>query len=135
MGAEADCLEAIYNLGVVNKRLGEVPSALGLFEKLHTILPSSVEVIWQIGDLFDQLKRSRDAIKWFKILSARVPTDASVFARIGNIYLYEEDEAQAFHYHQESYRYFPVNMNVISWLGAHLVENNPHPDLAITLSP
>ena len=35
MGEEADCLEAIYNLGVVNKRLGELPSALGLFEKLH----------------------------------------------------------------------------------------------------
>ena len=26
MGAEADCLEAIYNLGVVNKRLGEHPT-------------------------------------------------------------------------------------------------------------
>ena len=42
MGAEADCLEAIYNLGVVNKRLGEYPTALGLFEKLHTIIPNSV---------------------------------------------------------------------------------------------
>ena len=44
MGAEADCLEAIYNLGVVNKRLGETGAALGLFEKLHAILPNSVEV-------------------------------------------------------------------------------------------
>jgi len=31
-----------------------------------------------------------------------------VLARIGNIYLKEEDEAQAFHYHQESYRYYPA---------------------------
>jgi len=123
MGAEADCLEAIYNLGVVNKRLGEHPSALGLFEKLHTIIPNSVEVMWQIADLYDQTSQSRAAIKWFKILNARVPTDPSVFARIGNIYLKEDDEAQAFHYHQESYRYFPVNMNVISWLGAYFVKN------------
>ena len=49
MGAEADCLEAIYNLGVVNKRIGETPSALGL----HQIIPNSVEVMWQIADLFD----------------------------------------------------------------------------------
>ena len=123
MGAEADCLEAIYNLGVVNKRLGEHPQALGLFEKLHTIIPNSVEVMWQIADLYDQTSQSRSAIKWFKILNARVPTDPSVFARIGNIYLKEDDEAQAFHYHQESYRYFPVNMNVISWLGAYFVKN------------
>merc|ERR1719313_1716054 len=113
MGAEADCLEAIYNLGVVNKRLGELPQALGLFEKLHAIIPNSVEVMWQIADLFDQSSQSRSSIKWFKILNAR----------IGNIYLKEDDEAQAFHYHQESYRYFPVNMNVISWLGAYFVKN------------
>ena len=50
MGAEADCLEAIYNLGVVNKRLGEHGAALGLFEKLHAILPNSIEVVWQIAD-------------------------------------------------------------------------------------
>ena len=144
MGAEADCTEAIYNLGVVNKRLGETPSALGLFEKLHAILPSSIEVVWQIADLFDISNQPRAAIKWFKILNARVPTDPGVLARIGNIYLKEEDEAQAFHYHQESYRYFPVNMNVISWLGAYpnpnpnpnpnLVKSNPHPDPAITLT-
>jgi tetratricopeptide (TPR) repeat protein len=111
------------NLGVVNKRLGETPSALGLFEKLHQIIPNSVEVMWQIADLFDASSQSRPAIKWFKILSSRVPTDPSVLARIGNIYLKDDDEAQAFHYHQESYRYFPVNMNVISWLGAYFVKN------------
>merc|ERR1719261_2403679 len=79
--------------------------------------------MWQIADLFDSSNQSRSAIKWFKILNARVPTDPAVLARIGNIYLKEEDEAQAFHYHQESYRYFPVNMNVISWLGAYFVKN------------
>ena len=63
------------------------PSALGLFEKLHQIVPSSIEVIWQIGDLFDQSGQPRTAIKWFKILNARVPTDPSRLARIGNIYL------------------------------------------------
>jgi tetratricopeptide (TPR) repeat protein len=123
MGAEADCLEAIYNLAVVNKRLSDHQSALGLFEKLHAIIPNSVEVVWQIADLFDAANQSRNAIKWFKILNARVPTDPAVLARIGNIYLKEEEEAQAFHYHQESYRYYPVNMNVISWLGAYFVKN------------
>ena len=123
MGAEADCIEAIYNLGVVSKRLGDHASALGLFEKLHQIVPSSIEVIWHIADLWDNAGQTRTAVKWFKILNSRVPTDPGVLARIGNIYLKEEDEAHAFHYHQEAYRYFPVNMNVISWLGAYFVKN------------
>ena len=62
-------------------------AALGLFEKLHTIIPNSVEVMWQIADLYDQTSQSRSAIKWFKILNARVPTDPSVLARIGNTHL------------------------------------------------
>merc|ERR1719230_1630791 len=123
MGAEADCIEAIYNLGVVSKRLGDHAPALALFEKLHAIVPNSIEVMWQIADLFDISNQPRTAIKWFQRLNARVPTDPGVLARIGNIYLKEEDEAQAFHYHQESYRYYPVNMNVISWLGAYFVKS------------
>jgi len=94
-----------------------------LFEKLHQIIPHSIEVIWQIADLFDIANQPRMAIKWFKILSARVPTDPSVLSRLGNIYLKEDDESQAYHYHHESYRYYPVDMNVISWLGAYFVKN------------
>ena len=61
----------------------------------------------------------RQATKWFNILTTRVPTDPGILARLGQIYSREEDEAQAFHYHLEAYRYFPVNMEVISWLGAY----------------
>ena len=31
-------------------------------------------------------------------------------------------ETQAFHYHLESYRYWPVDMNVITWLGIYYVK-------------
>lgn len=123
MGADADCIEAIYNLGLVSKRLGLNGEALALFEKLHAIIPNSVEVVWQIADLQEQFNSARTAIKWFNILTTRVPTDPGVLSRMGNLYLKEDDEAQAFHYHHESYRYYPVNMNVISWLGAYFVKN------------
>ena len=36
--------QAIFNLALVNKRIGDHSSALGLFEKLHAIIPNSVEV-------------------------------------------------------------------------------------------
>ena len=45
-GVEADCVEAIYNLGLVYKRLGYFSESLQAFEKLHTIIPNSYEVIY-----------------------------------------------------------------------------------------
>ena len=34
-----------------------------------------------------------------------------------------DDEAEALRYHQESHRVYPVDMEVISWLGAFHVKN------------
>lgn len=51
IGVEADCVEAIYNLGLVYKRLGYYNESLQAFEKLHTIIPTSPEVIYQIGHI------------------------------------------------------------------------------------
>lgn len=34
-----------------------------------------------------------------------------------------EDDAEALRYYQESHRVYPVDMDVISWLGAFYVKN------------
>jgi intraflagellar transport protein 88 len=41
---EADCVEAVYNLGLSQKRAGNHTEALKTFKKCHTIVPDSVEV-------------------------------------------------------------------------------------------
>lgn len=51
IGVEADCIEAIFNLGLVNKQLGILSEALQAFEKLHTIVPAAPEVIYHIANL------------------------------------------------------------------------------------
>ena len=51
IGVEADCIEAIFNLGLVNKQLGILSESLQAFEKLHTIVPSAPEVIYHIANL------------------------------------------------------------------------------------
>merc|ERR1711953_1185162 len=43
-------------------------------------------------------------------------------ARLANLFNKAGDETQAFHYHLESYRYWPVDMNVITWLGIYYVK-------------
>ena len=120
---DSDCVEAIYNCGLAYKAQDNLDEAKRCFEKLQTIMPMNAEVIYNIANLHDVMGNMRQATKWFNILTTRVPTDPGILARLGQIYSREEDEAQAFHYHLEAYRYFPVNMEVISWLGAYFVKN------------
>ncbi|KAF0713261.1 hypothetical protein AaE_011827, partial [Aphanomyces astaci] len=44
IGVEADCIEAIFNLGLVNIKIGVLNEALQAFEKLHSIVPTNTEV-------------------------------------------------------------------------------------------
>jgi tetratricopeptide (TPR) repeat protein len=66
IGVEADCVEAIYNLGIVSKKLGVLGEALQAFEKLHTIVPSSPEGIYQIANLHDLTGNYEMACKYFR---------------------------------------------------------------------
>lgn len=45
-------------------------------------------------------------------------------AKLGSLYNKQKDEPQAFYFFEMSYRYYPVNMDVISWLGAWYVKSN-----------
>ncbi|CAN0587167.1 unnamed protein product, partial [Ectocarpus sp. 12 AP-2014] len=63
------------------------------------------------------------ASKWFNILLARVPTDPGILSRMGHIANKEDDDSQAYFYHKESYRHYPVNLDVISWLGVWYVKS------------
>ncbi|OWZ15232.1 Intraflagellar Transport Protein 88 [Phytophthora megakarya] len=135
IGVEADCIEAIYNLGLVNIKMGVLNEALQAFEKLHSIVPSNAEVLYQIANLHDIMGNYRQAAKWFNILlscfgsndkrdrNAKNVADPGVLARLGQIFNKDDDETQAFHYHLESYRYFPINLDVISWLGVWYVKS------------
>ena len=121
---EADCVEAIYNLGIVSKKLGVLGESLQAFEKLHTIVPSSPEGIYQIANLHDLTGNYEMACKYFSILLTAMPTDPGILSRLGQTYVKDDDESQAFHYHSESYRHYPVNLEVISWLGVWYEDKN-----------
>lgn len=122
IGVETDCVEAIYNLGLTNKKLGLYDDALQAFKKLHRIVPKDPQVIYQIANLYDLVQDTAQAAKWFKILHGAVPSDPKVLARLGTLYNREGDETQAFHNYSDSYNCYPVNMEVISWLGVWYVK-------------
>lgn len=119
---EADCVEAIFNLGLVCKKLDQYDKALQQFSKLQSMIPHHPEVEFQIATLYEKLDDTANAMRHMRQLVALVQTDPGILAKLGSLYA-EEDEAQAFQYHLDSYRYYPVNLNVISWLGVYYVKN------------
>ena len=54
VGVEADCIEAIYNLGLTNIRLNQLDQARHAFDKLHQILPTVPEALFQLGSIHEK---------------------------------------------------------------------------------
>mmetsp|Transcript_22133 Transcript_22133/g.71350 ORF Transcript_22133/g.71350 Transcript_22133/m.71350 type:complete len:395 (-) Transcript_22133:378-1562(-) len=123
IGAEADCAEAIYNLGLVNFQLEAWCEALQAFEKLHQVVPNSAEVIFQLAVIHEVRGHLNVALRWYTILATHVPCDSSVLRRMGQLCSGSADELQALHFHLESYRHYPASLDVISWLGVWYVKS------------
>jgi len=92
IGVEADCVEAIYNLGLTNRRMGLLVEALQAYEKLQTIVSNAPEVLFQIAHLHESIGNNKLAMKWYNILASRVPSDPSSLIKLGSMYAREEDE-------------------------------------------
>jgi len=127
--AEVDCTDAIYNYGLSKLRIKEYADAKQQFEKLLKILPDNPDALYQLAIIMEQQagdpadpRKLVAARETFKRLHGVVPTDPGVLAKLGKLYNLEGDEAQAFYYHELAYRHYPVDMDVISWLGAYYVK-------------
>lgn len=85
---------------------------------------------------YEKLDDTVSAMRHMRQLVALVQTDPGILAKLGSLYQ-DHDEASAFQYHLDvrytptrflwlillqSYRYYPVNLNVISWLGVYYVK-------------
>jgi len=148
IGVEADCVEAIFNLGLCCRHMARleyahgnvenykqhIRAALQAFEKLNSILSDAPECTWNIASIYDELsefdkKMTKKASQAYKRLITQVKSDAGVLARYGALLAREEndnpayDESAAYSYQHDSYKYFPCDMDVISWLGAYFVKS------------
>lgn len=119
IGVEADCVEALYNLGVVSKMMGQYDEALQVFEKLNRIIPKSPEVAFEISDCYEKAGVNTNAIEWLHRLINLQPKDPAIWRRIAAIWDRDQNEAQAFQCYTESYKYCPSDIDVIQWLGSY----------------
>ncbi|KAF4651238.1 hypothetical protein FOZ61_010637 [Perkinsus olseni] len=127
IGVAAHCLEAIYNLGLVSKNACAYDEALVAFNKLHQITKSNCDVLWQLGDIYEKMGDHAKAHEHFSLILTQArgrPNDPTVLARIGQLYELEGNEVEAYHNYKESYRHWPLDLNVITWLGVYYVKKD-----------
>lgn len=116
LGLDALCIEAIYNLGsfyllilgIVYKKEAKYELALKWFEKLHSIVNNSSEVIFEIADIYDKIGNLTQSLEWYNILISVVPTDPGILARLANMFERNGDRGQAFQYYSEVLLYTQI---------------------------
>lgn len=123
VGVDSTKFEAIFNLGMVNVKLGLAEEAEQAFGKLHSFITNDPRVLYHVANLYDESGDSESALKWFNVLSARLPSDPAVQFRIGNLYADQDKNSQCLHYCLESHRLYPSNLNVIGWLAVWFVKH------------
>jgi len=64
LNVEATCCEALFNLGLVHKKLRNLEKALETFLKLHAILKNSPQVLYHLGDVYDKMNDFSHASEW-----------------------------------------------------------------------
>ena len=121
IGNQADCVQALYNLGLANAQLGLADEAIDAFEMVNRITPNDPRILYQIADIYELQGRTQDALKWFSVLAARV-NDPEVLTRLGQLHSEVKDESQSLHHQMESFRHYPTDLDVISSLGTFFVK-------------
>lgn len=58
IGVQADCLEALYNLAFVNRKLNAFMEAVTALEKLQSLAKNRPEVLFQLGSIYEALGKA-----------------------------------------------------------------------------
>lgn len=116
--------EALYNLGLVHKKMGDFETSLGYFRKVFATLSNNhhPHIIYQLGSLYELINDTSGAIEWYTQLLGLLNTDPSVFRKIANLYETDGDHQQAFQYQNEAYQAYPANLQTINWIGTHFID-------------
>lgn len=99
VGVEADCVEAIYNLGLVNLKLNNLQEASSAFDKLHTSLSNLPEALYQLGSIYEKsgsmnaanagggaVPDYENAAKTYQLLLNKVTGDPNLCCKLGQLY-------------------------------------------------
>lgn len=98
---DSTCLEALYNLLLTCKQLGEYEIALDLAYKLNVLLKNHSLSTYQMAHLYEITGDRDQSLDWYQKLLAFVPSDPTLLNRLSDIADSEKDKHQSFNYLHE----------------------------------
>ncbi|KAL9692408.1 hypothetical protein quinque_000119 [Culex quinquefasciatus] len=99
-----------------------------MFMNALDIDSTSFEALYNIGLIFKKLGDHNNSLLYFRKIISNLGHEAAPGAgqqdhqKIGELYETDGERQQAYHYHHESYRIYPIDSSVINWLCSHYIE-------------
>ena len=115
---DAECTEALYNLGLASKKMNKFDSALEAFHKLQHIQRKNPQVMFQIADIYRLIEDSGASVDWlnqvlvvllqnnfqeffyiwFCKAHSIMQTDPALLQELGQLHDQEGDKSAAFQF-------------------------------------
>ncbi|KAI6203458.1 hypothetical protein M3Y94_00559000 [Aphelenchoides besseyi] len=93
---EPSCIQAIYNIGLVSRKIDDWESAKNSFYKLNNMLINNVQVLTQLALLYEENKEYEQARDFYNQASTLAPTDPAIQSKLANLYDIEGNKSDAF---------------------------------------
>lgn len=93
---DAECSEALYNLGIACKRVDRKEDALESFIKLHQIQRTNPQVMFMIADVYRLMGDNSAAVEWLQQALSVSHNDPKLLQELGAIFDNEGDKSSAF---------------------------------------
>ena len=81
---DAECTEALYNLGLASKKMNKFDSALEAFHKLQHIQRKNPQVMFQIADIYRLIEDSGASVDWLNQAHSIIQVKRLTFDKILN---------------------------------------------------
>jgi len=109
VGIDSSCVEAIYNLAIVNQTMKFYEDALEWFHKVHTLLPNHPHVTFQLGRTHEFLGELDVATEWYLKSLALAPSDSGILKRLGQLADVQGDTQQAYQHFYDVCKTMQIN--------------------------
>ncbi|CAL5975010.1 Intraflagellar_transport protein 88 [Hexamita inflata] len=119
-----DCLQAVYNAGLIFMRKQDYESAFMKFQRVISRLPRYADALFMSAEALIKMTRIDDAVVIVNnliSLNGHGVQDPGVYARLGELHHILGDESNGAHYFKEAHRLVPYNIDYIKWLGAYYI--------------
>ena len=91
-------MNALNNLGVVFKELGEIPKAISYYERAIKIDPNNAKTFYNLGNAQKQLKKIQEAKNSYKKSLTLDPLNRKALVGLGSILLILNEKLKGLEY-------------------------------------